>query len=266
LDGICQDDAVGSRTMRVTLIVVAVLLVLGFVVDRLTAHVAADQIATEAQRSQHLPTKPSVSLGGPLFLPQVVAGDYHDVNVDIRGSVQDGLRIDRVRSHLDGVHIPLSSIIGGRVTTVPVDSLDADVELTFADLNAYLAAQNQSGALVSNISVHAAGSAIRISASVNIGGQHYPSEGTADLGVQPGAVTFTPRELSQGIAAILPPGLREQVVKLLTVTVPIVGLPFNLKLTSATVLADRLRFSAAGTNVVLDTTAVTPGTSQPSTR
>jgi hypothetical protein len=258
LGGICQDDPVGSRAIRITLVVVVVLLVVGFVADRVAVHVVSDQIATQTQRSQNLPTKPSVSIGGALFLPQVVKGDYRDVNVDVRGLAENGLRVDRVRSHLDGVHVPLSSIIGGDVTKIPVDSLDADVELTYTDINAYLATQNQPGALVTNIQIGAAGSAIKITSTINWGGQSYPFDGTADIGVKPAAFTYTPRELSQGIAGLLPPQLHEEVVKLLTVTVPVEGLPFNLKLTTATVLPDRMRFSAAGTNVIIDTTAITP--------
>jgi hypothetical protein len=235
-----------------------VLLVLGFVADRVTVRVVSDQIATQTQRSQNLPTKPSVSIGGALFLPQVVRGDYQDVNIDVRGSTEDGLRVDRVRAHLDGVHVPLSSIIGGNVKKIPVDSLDADVELTYPNINAYLATQEQPNALVTGIHIGPAGSAVKITSTLNFGGQSYPFDGTADIGVKPAAFTYTPRELSQGIAALLPPALRDQVIKLLTITVPVEGLPFNLKLTAATVLPDRMRFSAAGKNVILDTTTIAP--------
>jgi len=249
----------GSRALRITLVVVVVVLVLGFVADRVTAHVAADQIATEAQRSERLPTKPSVSIGGPLFLPQVVRGDYHDINVDVRGLMEEGLRVDRLRAHLDGVHIPLSDILGGNVSRVPVDTLDADVELTFTDINTYLATQNQPDALVTDIRVGPAGSAIKLMATLHIGGQSIPFGGTADIGVQPAAFTVTPRELGQGLGSLVPPALRDQFASLLTVTVPVQGLPFNLRLTAANVLADRVRFSAAGKNVILDPNAAPPG-------
>lgn len=249
----------GSRAIRITAIVVVVLLVLLFVADRIANRVVAGQIATEAQRSQNLPNKPSVSIGGVLFLPQVIQGDYHDINIDVRGSVQEGLRIDRLRSHLDGVHIPLSDVIGGNVTKIPVDSLDADVEVTYPDLNRYLAAQGM------KLTVAPADSAIRISGTVNVFGTDYPVEGTASIGVEPAAFTFTPRELAQGVTAVLPPGLRDEVLKLLTIRVPVEGLPFNLKLTAVNILPDRMRFSAAGENVILDTTTITPTTGAPST-
>jgi|GEM_PF-917263 len=240
----------GSRTIRITVGVVVGVLVLLFIGDRVAARVVSSQIATEAQRSQNLPTKPSVSIGGVLFLPQVVRGNYQDINIDVRGSVQEGLRVERVRSHLDGVHIPLSDVIGGNVTKIPVDSLDADVEVTFTDIDAYLAAQG------SKLTVAPAGTAIRVSGPVNIFGTDYPVEGTAAIGVEPDAFTFTPRELAQNVTAALPPAWHDEIVKLLTIKIPVEGLPFNLKLTAATVLSDRMRFSAAGENVILDTTTV----------
>ncbi|WP_307874693.1 LmeA family phospholipid-binding protein [Frankia nepalensis] len=231
-----------------------------FIGDRLAVRVVSDQIASQAQQSQNLPTKPSVSIGGPLFLPQVVRGKYQDIDIDVRGSVQNGLRIDRVRSHLDGLHIPLSDVIGGDVTTIPVDHLDADVEITFTDLNAYLAAQEAQNPQGAKLRVGAAGSAIKIDGTVNVLGAEYPVQGTADMDVEPAAVTFLPRELAQGVASVLPPGLSDEVLKLLTIRVPVEGLPFNLKLTSATVQGDRMRFSAAGENVILDTTVTPTGT------
>jgi hypothetical protein len=60
------------------------------------------------------------------------------------------------------------------------------------------------------------------------------------------------------VAALLPPQWRAAVLQLLTLKVPVEGLPFNLKLTSANVLADRLVFSAAGHDVILDTTRLSP--------
>ncbi|ONH30228.1 hypothetical protein BL253_15035 [Pseudofrankia asymbiotica] len=254
----CKDDPVGSRAIRITVGVVVVLLVLLFIGDRVAVRVVSGQIATEAQRSQNLPTKPSVSIGGVLFLPQVVRGDYRDIDIDVRGSVQNGLRVDRVRSHLDGVHIPLSDIIGGDVKKIPVDRLDADVEVTYTDLNAYLAAQGM------KLTVAPAGSAIRIGGTANVFGTDYPVEGTASIGVEPAAFTITPRELAQSVTSVLPPEWHDQIIKLLTVRIPVEGLPFNLKLTAVDVLPDRMRFSAAGEHVILDTTTIPAGAATPS--
>lgn len=240
-----------ARGVKITIAALVAVLLLLYVLDRVAVRVVRDQIATQAQKSENLPTKPSVSIGGPLFLPQVLSGNYRDLDIDIRGSVEDGLRIDRVRSHLDGVRIPLSDIINGDVTKIPVDHLDADVELTFTDLNAYLAAQG------STLTLSPVGPDIRVSGTIDILGTSYPVDGTAVIDVEPAAVTYLPKELADGLTSILPPDWHDEARALLTIRIPVEGLPFNLELTSATVLPDRMRFSAAGQNVILDTTTMT---------
>ncbi|SNQ50022.1 conserved exported hypothetical protein [Frankia canadensis] len=244
------------RGLRITAVVVVVLLGLLVAVDRIAARVVAGQIAIQAQRSDALSSRPDVSLGGFPFLTQVVAGDYRDVRVDVRGQVQQGVRVDRVHADLAGVRVPLGDVVRGQVRQVPVDHLTARVELTFADINTYLHGQG------SALTIGAQGEAIRVAGSVAVLGTSYPVSGTADIGVAPAAVTFTPRELAASVGAVLPPALRQSVGELLTVRVPIAGLPFNMRLTSATVAADRIVFAASGQNVVLDPNA-TIGTGTP---
>ncbi|CAJ59606.1 hypothetical protein FRAAL0940 [Frankia alni ACN14a] len=233
--------------------VVVVLLIVLVVVDRVAARVVAGQIATQAQRAEHLPSRPAVSLGGFPFLTQVVAGNYRDVRVDVRGHVEQDVRVDRVRADLAGVRVPLADVVRGDVRRIPVDRLAARVELTFADVNAYLRRQG------SAITVSPDGQAIRVAGSVQVLGTTYPVSGTADIGVQPASVTFTPRELAASVGAILPPALRQAATELLTVHVPVAGLPFNMQLTSATVAGDRITFAADGRHVVLDADAAIAG-------
>ncbi|WP_261568690.1 LmeA family phospholipid-binding protein [Frankia gtarii] len=242
-----------GRGLRITAVVVVVGLIVGVVVDRVAARVVAGQIATQAQRTEHLPSRPTVSLGGFPFLTQVVAGNYRNVRVDVRGHVEQDVRVDRVHADLAGVRLPFADVVRGEVRRIPVDRLTARVELTFADVNAYLRSQGSTAAVSPD------GQGIRVAGSVEILGTAYPVSGTADVGVQPAAVTFTPRELSGSVGAILPPALRQAAAALLTVRVPVAGLPFNMQLTSATVMADRIAFAAGGHDVVLDADAATAG-------
>ncbi|CAO5230476.1 DUF2993 domain-containing protein [Frankia sp. AgKG'84/4] len=238
-----------GRGLRITAVVVVVLLGLLVAVDRIAVRVAASQLATRAQRAEDLPSRPGVSIGGFPFLTQVVAGDYRHVQVDVRGRTEQGLRVDRVHADVTHVRIPLADVINDRVRQVPVDHLTARVELTFTDINAYLRGHG------TQATVAGAGQAIRVAGSVSILGGVYPVSGTASVGVQPDAVTFTPQELTAA-GSVLPPALRETAARLLTVRVPIADLPFNLRLSSATVGADRVIFEALGENVVLDPNSV----------
>ncbi|CAO5176672.1 DUF2993 domain-containing protein [Frankia sp. AiPs1] len=237
--------------LRITIVVAVVLLGLLLAVDRITPRVVAGQIATQAQRSERLSSKPEVSLGGFPFLTQVATGNYRDVRVDVRGQAEQGLRVDRLHADLVGVHVPLGDVINGDVRRIPVDRLSARVELSFTDINAYLRSQG------SAVTVGPAGTAIRVSGSLNVLGTTVAAAGIAGIGVAPTEVTFSPHELTAPVGTPLGPAISQ----LLTVRVPVVGLPFNLRLTSASVQPDRIVFHAAGRNVVLDPNTVGQTTS-----
>ncbi|MCM3885459.1 DUF2993 domain-containing protein [Frankia sp. R82] len=235
-----------GRGVRVVAVLVVVLLALLLAIDRITPRVVAGLIAAQAQRSEGLAARPDVSLGGFPFLTQVWRGNYRDVRVDVRGQVEQGLRVDRVHAELVGAHVPPGDVVHGDVRRIPVDRLTAQVELTFTDLNAYLRSQG------SAVEVGSAGTGIRVSGSLDVLGATVDAVGTADISVAPTEITFTPRELTAPVGASLSPAISQ----LLTVRVPVVGLPFNLRLTSATVRSDRIVFGAAGQNVVLDPNVV----------
>lgn len=242
-----------GRAGRRVLIAIVVVLVLLVAVDRISAHVLAGQIATRAQRAEALPSRPDVSIDGFPFLTQVVNGRYHDVKVTVRGFQQNGPRVETVRADLKGVHVPLSDGLRGTVRQVPVDRVTASVHVTFADINAYLAAQNQAAKVTGD------GSLVRISGPVSILGSTYTLAGNAALGVTGDTVTLTPAAVSQAVGALLPSGLRQAAIGLLTVKLPVTGLPFNLHLTSAKVVGDGLTFAAGGTSVVLTNTSAATG-------
>ncbi|EFC82370.1 DUF2993 domain-containing protein [Parafrankia sp. EUN1f] len=239
-----------SRTARRGLIAFSVTIIVALVIlgvlDRVAARVVADQIATRAQTSQNLAERPTVSLGGFPFLTQVTAGKYRHVNIEIRGYERDGVRVDRLRAELAGVHLPLSDVLNKDVQRVPVDQVKAQVDLTFDDLNAYLATQDPPAR------VAPAGQGLEISGTVEVLGSQYPVSGVADIGVAADSVTFTPRDLTAGLGAVIPTQLLEPLRELLTVQVPVTGLPFNMGLRSVVVGADRLTFTAGGENVLLD--------------
>jgi hypothetical protein len=231
--------------LSVTVVVVVGLLVVLALLDQLAARVAARVVAGRlAVRAQPA----EVALAGFPFFAQVVAGRYRDVDVQVRGYATTGPRVDRVRAELDGVRLPLSELARGRLSRIVVERVHAEVDLTFADVDAYLRR------LGSAVRVQPEGEALRVSGALRILGMSCPLSGTAEIRVLADAVILTPRELTRGPGvALLPPLLRESALALLTVRLPVAGLPSNLGLKEATVHPDRLTFTAAGENVVLDT-------------
>lgn len=240
--------------MRGLLITLGVVVALLVVLDQVAVRVVESQLATRAQRSEGLAARPDVSLGGFPFLTQVAAGRYRDVDVVVDGYEEAGVRVDQVRANLSGVSVPLSDVVRGQVESVPVDDVRAEVDLTFDDVNAYLASQGLTAR------VRSEGDVVRVSGPVTLLGMTYDLSGTAAIGVVADAVTFTPREVSAAVDLLLPSELREQALALLTVKVPVTGLPFNMALTSAVVSDDRVTFAAGGQHVVLDTTGVQQAT------
>jgi hypothetical protein len=237
--------------VALALVLVAVLAVLDRLAARMVARVVAGRLVARAHLNGNpleRPERPLVALAGFPFLAQVFAGRYRNVDVQVRGYANTGPRVDRVRAELDGVRLPLSELARRRVSRIVVDRVHAEVDLTFADMDAYL---QRMGSVVR---VRPEGDGIRVSGAVRVLGVSCPLSGTADIGVLADSVTLTPRELTRGPgAALLPPPLRAGALALLTVRFPVAGLPSNLGLKEATVHPDRLTFTAGGENVVLDT-------------
>jgi LmeA-like phospholipid-binding len=232
----------GWRRLIIFLVVLAVVLV---AVDRIGARVVAGQIATRAQRTERLAQRPAVSIDGFPFLTQVVAGRYHDVKVTVRGfQPSNGPRVDEVKADLQGVHVALGDAIRGSVRQVPVDRVAARTHLTFADLNAYLATQNTPARLSRN------GTKLLVGGTVTLAGISRSATADVALGVAGDVVTVTPTAVA-GVGALLPAAVRQTLVGLLTVRIPVEGLPFNIHLQSAEVDGDGLTFTAGGEGVVL---------------
>jgi hypothetical protein len=126
---------------RSVILLLVVLVVVGLLVgaDRVAAGIAGGQAASRLQTSQGLAATPSVRFAGFPFLTQAVSGTYSDIVVDIDGLTRDGLRLQHIRAHLQGVHAPLSRLRNGTLASLPVNHAAATVTLTYADLDAYLA-------------------------------------------------------------------------------------------------------------------------------
>ena len=98
------------------------------------------------QKSQELSAHPQVSIKGFPFLTQVLGGRYHEVDVSVRNVTRNNLTVDRLSVRAHGVSVPLSKVMSGSVSEVPVDRADAVVTLGYAHLNAYIDKPTRRGA------------------------------------------------------------------------------------------------------------------------
>ncbi|MGF7235443.1 MAG: LmeA family phospholipid-binding protein [Frankia sp.] len=237
------------RIRRLLLIGLVVQVVVLIVADRVAAHVAASQMVSQVQKSQHLPNKPEASVGGVPFLTQVMVGKYKDIGFGIHRIAVSNMCVDDINLHLKGVHVPVRAMISNHVRKVPIDRVVGTVHLTFPDLNAYLAQQP------GHVTVAAVGEAIRVSAPINVPvvGQVTVS-GDARASVQNNRLKIAPTGIGiKGLGTLSVP--RSAVT---TVTVPLPGLPVNLRLVSAKATSAGIVMTAEADHVTLDTTKTAP--------
>jgi len=126
------------RRSALTTVLVAVLLCCGLllVLDRVGEHIAARQLAGRIQTSQHLSSRPDVSIGGFPFLTQVLQGRYHSVSITSTPPVTvNGVAVTDVRVHLQSVKVSTSDALHGTVRNVPVSSGTGTAVLGYAQVN-----------------------------------------------------------------------------------------------------------------------------------
>ncbi|MGF7234872.1 MAG: LmeA family phospholipid-binding protein, partial [Frankia sp.] len=135
--------------------------------------------------------------------------------------------------------------------TVPVDRLVGSVRLTSGDLNAYL--DTQPG----HVQLAPAGQGMRVSAPVDV-----PAVGRVTVfgdvraSVHNNGLTLAPAGIgANGASALtIPSGA----MKTLTTTIPLSGLPMNLRLVSAKVTPSGIQATAEVDHLTLDTTQTAP--------
>jgi hypothetical protein len=231
------------------LVSLLVLLVVLVVADRVAVGIAEGQLASRVQTSQDLPSKPSVDISGFPFLTQVIGGRYEQVSIGLPAIERDGLRLSEVNIRADGVRVALGDLIGGRVSSVPVDHARGDVLLTYADLNAYLAQRVE----VPKVTVRRDGRDAKVTGTVEIPLLNRPISvsGNAAVDVSGDEVTIRPTAV-QALTGLLP-GLAEGPAReALTVRFSIKGLPLGVRLDDATLTDEGIRFTALADGVTLD--------------
>lgn len=203
---------------RLLLILLGLLVVLVVVADRVGAVVAAHVLADKIQTTEHLPSRPGVSIGGFPFLNQAISGKYSDVTVTAHQLTVSGVPVSTLVARLRGVHVPLGAAISGNVHRVPVDRTDGQVVLSYADLNRYLASRHL------RLS-DAAGSGVTVSGFATVAGQRVAVGGTGTVSVARDVVSVSVRHVSPQTA-----GLRSAVPAPIRFSIPLLGLPFQISL------------------------------------
>ncbi|MGH3280095.1 MAG: LmeA family phospholipid-binding protein [Trebonia sp.] len=119
------------RRSVMALFTVIVLLIILVIADRVALAVTENDMASQFQ-SNGFPVKPSVAVEGFPFLTQLVAKDFHTVNIDASNVPAGPVSITTVHAKIDGLHFTsLSSSASARA-----DRVDATAFVSFGALAA----------------------------------------------------------------------------------------------------------------------------------
>jgi hypothetical protein len=227
--------------VRGLLVVLLLLAGLAVVADRVAVGFAEDKVAAQLAAKGGLHGTPSVTITGFPFLTQAVAGRYDDVRISLSAAELGQPAGTRADIDLHGVRVPLSDVLAGSVSTVPVDRVDGTATLSYTLLSSKLGPSTR---------LTREGSGLRVTRTVDILGQRIPLTAV-------GKVTLEGNDLvvhvsrAAGAGVTVPSFVLDRAVGLLDLRYTVPSLPFGLKLTSVTPAAAGVTVHVEATQAVL---------------
>ena len=204
------------------------------------ARVAAESVAEQRmQVAAGLDTRPEVQVRGLLFLPQLIAGRYRQVEVSADQVTNGGVRLSEVHADLRDVRVPFRDLVGGTVDQVLVGRSTGQVLVRYEDLNRYLEQNGQPF----TVSAGTDGGA-HVEGTVMVAGQQVPVGGDVNLAVQDRGVQVSPRP-SAGTGNL-------STGQPFTFTLPLADLPYSQRLSSVSAGPDGVQVQVVGTGVVVE--------------
>ncbi len=233
------------------MLLVLVVLVVGALVvgDRVALSYAEKTVAAKLGGQAPFTSPPDVTADGFPFLTQAVAGNYRHITVDGSGLTLGSLRDVRFHADLRGVHVPLTDVLGGEVRSIPVDTADGSVVVSYAEF------ARQTG--IDGLTIAEKDGKLTVTAPVRV--KVLFVDETFDV-VADGRVAANPAgdglDLSvDGIRVAgvsLPDFALSYITKYLQNQVALPALPYGLKLRSVTAQADGLHVAVGGTGLTID--------------
>ncbi len=227
--------------MRALVVVLVLLLGLAVLADRVFHGMAEDRVATELAEKGELQGTPEVEIAGFPFLTQALGGRYDDVRISLTAEELGQPAGTRADVALHGVHVPLSSVLSGSVTEVPVERIDGTATLSY-DL---LAAQ-----LGGDTTLRRDGDGLRITSTVEVAGQTIPLTATGTVTLDGNDLVVDVAEAT-GAGVEVPGLLVDRAADLLDLRYSVPALPFGLELTSVTPADDGVTVTVEAEDTVL---------------
>jgi hypothetical protein len=227
-------------------LLVVVLLLLGLLVvgDRIAVGFAEDEVATQIAEKGGLEGTPDVDITGFPFLTQAIGGRYDDVRISLTAAELGQPEGTRADIALHGVRVPLSAVLSGSVSEVPVDRIDGTATLSYALLSAQLEGDT---------AVTREGGGLRITRTVEVLGQTVPLTAAGTVTLDGNDLVVDVQQVA-GAGVDVPDWLLSRATDLLDLRYTVPALPFGLQLTSVTPADDGVVLGLEATDTVLKAT------------
>ena len=227
--------------MKALLVVLALVLGLLVLVDRVAVGYAEGQVATQLAEKGDLQGTPEVDIAGFPFLTQALGGRYDDVRISLTAAELGQPEGTRADVTLRGVEVPLSSVVSGSVEEVPVESVDGTATLSYPLLSAQLGGDT---------TLRREGDGLRITKTVDVVGQTLPLTAVGTVTLEGNELVVDVEEAS-GAGVEIPDFLVERVADSLDLRYAVPALPFGLQLTDVTPAEDGVDIRVQATDTVL---------------
>jgi hypothetical protein len=227
--------------VKALLVTLVVLLGLAVAADRVAVNVAEGQVAQKLQERGKLAGRPSVDITGFPFLTQAAAGTYDDVRISLTAADLGQPAGTRADVDLRGVHLPLSTVLSGSVSRIPVDRVDGTATLTYPLLSQQIG---------HGTTLTWAGDGLRLSTTATILGQSVPLTAVGKLRLD-GDELVVDAEQASAAGVQVPSALVSRASSALDLRYRIPALPFGLRLTTVRPTPDGVVVDVVGNDTVL---------------
>lgn len=220
---------------------VGLLVVLALLVgaDRVAEHVAAGVLADRLQTE--LGGRPTVEIDGFPFLTQAVGGSYQRLRVSAPVVRREGLSLRDFSATLTGVHVAFGDALGGSLSAVPVDRLDASALVAYEDLTQ-----------LAGPGLRLAGdpNGVRVTGRVAALGRQVDVSAVSSVALAGDTLVVTAGQLTVGGVAVTGP-LAAALRGRLDLRVPLPALPYGVRLASLVAGPQGITVSGSARSVVL---------------
>lgn len=225
----------GARALRRTAIALVVLIVFLLVADRVGNYAAEVAAGNTIKNSQKLSDRPDVDIGGFPFLTQLAAGDFDQITVTASdvpvGDNGIALRISTIRVVLDHVTVSrdfetVHAATASATATVGYDQLS---EALGVDLG------------------YAGNGRIQAQKSITVLGRTVKPTITAEPALLNGVLSFGSTQIN-GLDQLGGP-IAQVLNKVFDISVPLQGIPFEIRVQSLTVDEGGLRLVLTGADL-----------------